>query len=192
MSRELISASDRAILASAKAIRGRLARERKQSRPPKAKPDHAAPGQRDPRELDAAYMAWQHAEGLSCVACQITGSPQRGPIEVAHQKLAIAAKGWRGAGKGSRGHDRNSVPLCRWHHQDAPDACDKAQRKFWDRHGLGDEIADLCAELYAAFKAQEPGAPVIARWVAVARRRLAEHAQAATHPATHVQDGRQR
>jgi len=40
-------------------------------------------------------------------------------------------------------------------------ACDNGQRKFWDRLGLGDDIADFAAALYAAFKNGAPALPVI-------------------------------
>lgn len=102
------------------------------------------------RERDAGFMAWQHESGLTCIACEIEGPPtaamlqgERNPIEVAHQRV----KGWK---KGVRGDDADSCPLCRWHHQLAPNACDKGQRQFWAR--LTIDAADYCAALFAAFK----------------------------------------
>lgn len=116
---------------------------------------------------DKGFARWMHEHGLPCIACLIEGpAPATGepnPIECAHQKQAIAAKGWH-ARKGVRPGDDQQVPLCRWHHQLAPNACDKAQRKFWDRLGVGDLVVDLCRDLYAAFKGGQDGAAIINRY----------------------------
>ena len=125
-------------------------------------------GQRAPRQLDPDYLSAIHSEGLPCFACLCGAQPMppvgmQNPIEAAHQKLAISSKGWKGSGKG-RSSDFTCVPLCRWHHQVAPNACDKAQRKFWDRIRLGDDIANLCSDLYTAFKSSEPMRPVLERY----------------------------
>lgn len=122
-------------------------------------------GQRDPRQVDPAFLAWLHVD-TDCIACLIEGRPERaGPIEAAHQKVAIAAKGWRQGGLGPRIHDHRCAPLCAWHHRLAPNSCDTGgQRKFWDRLGLGDDVADFCAELHAAYRADEPAMPIIRRW----------------------------
>jgi hypothetical protein len=127
---------------------------------------------RQPREHDDAFMAWLRDIGL-CIACLIEGRPAHpGPIEAAHQKQNIAAAGWTKV-SGRRAHDRQCVGLCRFHHQDAPNACDKGQRQFWDRLGIGDRIADLCAELYAAFKGGSDGALIIRRYATEAKTRPA-------------------
>lgn len=132
---------------------------------------------RQPREHDAAYMAWLREIGL-CIACLIEGRPaQLGPIEAAHQKLNIAAKGWTKV-SGRRVHDRQCVGLCRWHHQDAPNACDKGQRQFWARLGIGDGVANLCADLYHAFKGGNPGAHVLRCYAEEARTRKHEEDEA--------------
>lgn len=119
-------------------------------------------------EADKGYMSWQHEEGLPCIGCLLDGPPsaerlmgEPNPIEVAHQRV----DGWK---KGVKGDDRNSVPLCRWHHQLAPNACDKGQKKFWDRLGLGDLIADFCRDLHAAFTGGSSGHAVIAKYVRIA------------------------
>lgn len=124
-----------------------------------------AKGQRDPRQEDPAFMAWLHVDS-DCIACLIEGRPANpGPIEAAHQKLAIASRGWREGGLGPRIHDARCVPLCAWHHRLAPNSCDTGgQRKFWDRLGLGDRIADFCRDLHAAFKSGEPALPVVMAW----------------------------
>lgn len=118
-----------------------------------------AHGQREPVNRDSAYMSWIHEQGLPCVAC-LNGEPINysgpNPIEAAHQWTV------RGPMKGKRaGHD-TCVPLCRWHHQLAPTACDKGQRAFWDR--LGIDVADLSAALYRAFKAGDDGHRVLRRF----------------------------
>lgn len=119
-------------------------------------------GQRDPRQTDAAFMAWLHVD-TDCIACLIEGRAAKpGPIEAAHQKLAIAAKGWREGGLGPRVHDNRCVPLCAWHHRLAPNSCDTGgQRKFWDRLGLRDAVADFASALHAAFRSGAPAMPVI-------------------------------
>ena len=126
-------------------------------------------GQRDPRQTDAAYLAWLHVD-TDCIACLIEGRPAFGGgsaevIEAAHQKLAIASRGWREGGLGPRIHDARCAPLCAWHHRLAPNSCDTGgQRKFWDRLGLGDGVADFCADLKAAFDQGRPAMPVIVQW----------------------------
>ncbi|RZI99832.1 MAG: hypothetical protein EON90_09930 [Brevundimonas sp.] len=129
-----------------------------------------AKGQRDPRVIDPAFLSWLHVD-TACIACLIEGKPAnphglQSTIEAAHQNLAIAGKGWRERGGGKRIHDARCVPLCTLHHTGLPNACDNGQRKFWDRLGLGDEIADYCADLFAAFKADAPAMPVIQHWAA--------------------------
>lgn len=127
------------------------------------KPEGA--GQRNPRERDAAFLAWLHVD-TDCIACLIEGRPaEPGPIEAAHQKLAIASRGWREGGLGPRIHDARCAPLCTWHHRLAPNSCDNGQRKFWDRLGLGDAVADFCADLHAAFKSGTPAMSVIRAYV---------------------------
>lgn len=129
------------------------------------KPEGA--GQRDPRQKNDAFLSWLHVD-TDCIACLIEGRPANpGPIEAAHQKLAISAKGWREGGLGPRIHDARCCPLCAWHHRLAPNSCDTGgQRKFWDRLGLGDGVADFCSDLYAAFRTDEPALPIIQRWAA--------------------------
>lgn len=125
--------------------------------------DHKRSKPKGGRDLDPDFVAWQHESGLTCIACDMLGAPtaaqlqgERNPIEVAHQRV----DGWK---KGVRGHDRHSCPLCRWHHQLAPNACDKGQKAFWDR--LGIDASDYCAALYAAFKGGSPGAAVIRKFI---------------------------
>jgi len=118
-----------------------------------------APGQRQPTNRDDGYMAWIHEQGLPCVACLNLGKPAYSgpnPIEAAHQWVV------RGPMKGKRaGHD-TCVPLCRWHHQLAPNACDKGQRAFWAL--LEIDPADLSSTLYGAYKAGLDGRQALRRF----------------------------
>lgn len=114
-------------------------------------------------EADPAFMAWQHESRLVCVACEILGAPtaaelqgEPNPIEVAHQRV----DGWKA---GRKAHDRHSCPLCRWHHQLAPNACDKGQRKFWAV--LEIDPADYCAALHQAYRANSDGSAVQLRFI---------------------------
>jgi hypothetical protein len=145
-----------------------------------------APGQRQPRQEDAAYLAWLH-QGLPCIACVVEGINRvlhgrfGNPIEAAHQKFNLKRPGWTKF-TGKRVHDRQCIPLCAWHHQHAPNACDKAQAKFWNRLGFTlEQVADLCADLYAAFKANADGAEVI-RAFAAQRGEYSRHERLNTKP----------
>jgi hypothetical protein len=150
---------ERATIAEARRIE-RAARERsKKARPARVAP--TAAGQRRPRERDGGYLSWLH-ESLPCIACLIEGPPWRSrtsspsnPIEAAHQKHTDL----RGAALGRRPSDSASCPLCSWHHRLAPDACDPAQRKFWDR--LDIDVGDFCRALYAAYQFGQDGAAVV-------------------------------
>ena len=121
-----------------------------------------APDKARGRVREPLYRAW--LRGLPCIAGLIEGGCS-GRMEAAHQKLAIAGK-WTEGGGGLRTDDDRCIGLCRWHHQDAPNACDKAQRRFWDRLGIGSRIADLCGELWAAFQKGEDGAAILQGYAA--------------------------
>ncbi len=119
------------------------------------------------RERDTAYLAWLH-DGIPCIACEIMGKAGRhlgaNPIEAAHQYHAAT-----GPQIGRRPPDRASCPLCAWHHRLAPNACDPAQRKFWD--WLGVDVSAFCAALYDCFKADGDGAAVVRQFTQTAPRR---------------------
>ncbi len=166
------TASERATLDEAAKIKRQANREKRMERKEAARQhiravvEAKAPGQRNPREKDAAFMSWLH-EDIPCIACVIEGPGPDGAhnIEAAHQKLAIASKGWTIGGLGPRVSDNRCVALCAWHHRLAPNSCDTGgQRKFWDRLGIGDDVADLCRSLYAAFLAGQDGEPVVRRF----------------------------
>lgn len=152
--------AERHVLGEARAIKRREARALKASRPASAAT--GAFGQRAPRRKERDYLAWLH-EDIPCVACLIDGGRPIGPIEAAHQKLAIAGF-WKEGGGGMRTHDERCVPLCRWHHRIDVNACDNGQRKFWDRLGVRDEVVTLCRELHDAFKWNQSGEAVVRRF----------------------------
>lgn len=134
---------------------------RKAARPQRI--DHSRSKPKGGRERDAGFMAWQHESGLACIACEVLGAPTPdqiqgfpNPLEVAHQRV----NGWK---KGVRGDDAASCVLCRWHHQTAPNACDRGQTKFWAR--LEIDPADYCQALYAAFKGGQDGRAVQRRFI---------------------------
>jgi hypothetical protein len=138
---------------------------REAGRSPRVKQARSKP--KGGHEADAGYMAWQHESGLVCIACEIEGPPspstlqgEPNPIEVAHQRV----DGWKA---GRKAHDRHSCPLCRWHHQLAPNACDKGQRKFWAR--LEIDAADYCAALHQAYRADADGHAVQRRFIPTRR-----------------------
>lgn len=156
-----ITLEERQIIDAGQKIKARERRVAKAARPKKVVP--TAKGQREPRQLDGAYIAWLHVD-LPCIGCliegpvwsEIVGRPY--PIEAAHQKHTDL----KGPALGKRPSDSATVPLCAWHHRLAPDACDPAQRKFWDR--LQVDVGAFCKALYATFKGHAPGAPVIQKF----------------------------
>jgi hypothetical protein len=161
---------------------------KKAERPDRVEHRRAVPvakGQREPRLRDPAFLQWLRR--LPCIACEteLRLPSMRwdcGRVQAAHQKLAIASKGWREGGLGPRVDDQRACPICEWHHLLAPDACDKGQRAFW-RRLFGDEavVADLCADLFAAFKANADGAEVI-RAFAAQRGEYSRHERLNTKP----------
>ena len=156
---------ERAKIAEVRRIE-RSARERsKKARPARVAP--TASGQRRPRERDLGYLAWLH-EGLPCIACLIEGEPRRtpgatatNPIEAAHQMHTDL----KGPALGKRPSDAASCPLCAWHHRLAPDACDPAQRKFWDR--LDVNVGGFCRALYSAYQVSQDGAAIVRRFARI-------------------------
>lgn len=127
-----------------------------------------APNKRDPRQVDAGFMSWLHVD-LPCIGCLIEGPGPVGyaTIEAAHLKMSIHAKGWKKAGLGPRTHDARCAPLCQWHHRISRNSCDVGgQANFWARMGLGDDVADFCAELFHAYRTHDDGAVVVRAWAA--------------------------
>jgi len=153
---------ERATIAEARRIERAARKRSKKARPARVAP--TATGQRRPRERDLGYLNWLH-EDLPCIACMIEGPPRRSQasspsnhIEAAHQKHTDL----RGPALGKRPSDAASCPLCSWHHRLAPDACDPAQRKFWDR--LDVNVSDYCRALYSAYQVSQDGADIVHRF----------------------------
>lgn len=150
-------------------LRRRAAKGRQKLRGPKLEARRAKP--KHGRQRDEAFLSWLH-DGLPCIACIRFGATGA-KIEAAHQKIQAADKGLHRK-MGVRADDWQCVPLCVTHHRLGPLCCDPAQGKFWAIVGLAaSDVADLCAELHAAFKAGAPGQPIIARFAAMAAQQKA-------------------
>lgn len=76
-----------------------------------------------------AYLAWIRT--LPCVCCEqllrSLRSEQCGPTEAAHV-------GERGLSQKSS--DLETIPLCRWHHTQSPEAHHRIGKKFWAYWGI--------------------------------------------------------
>jgi hypothetical protein len=156
---------ERAKIAEARRIEHSARERSKKARPARMTPTAAR--QRRPREPDPGYLSWLH-DYLPCIACLIEGEPRRrrgltasNPIEAAHQKHTDL----RGPALGKRPSDAASCPLCAWHHRLAPDACDPAQRKFWER--LDVNVGEFCRALYSAYQGGQAGAAVVRRFAGI-------------------------
>lgn len=164
--RAIIAEADRLKKAARKPAKLADKLERRDRR--KALAESTAANKRDPRQHDAGFMSWLHAD-LPCIGCLIEGPGPVGyaTIEAAHQKISIAAKGWKKAGLGPRTHDARCCPLCAWHHRISRNSCDVGgQANFWARMGIGDDVADFCAELLHAYRTHDDGAEVVRSWAA--------------------------
>ncbi len=152
------TAEERAKIAEVERIK-RAARERaKTARPARVTPVVA--GQRSAPTRDTRYLRW--LRGLPCIACLIEGPPPLAPgfiglnpIEAAHQKHTDL----KGPALGRRPSDAACCPLCAWHHRLAPDACDPAQRRFWDRIGVNGGA--FCLALYSGYQVSEDGDAIV-------------------------------
>lgn len=94
---------------------------------------------REPRERDEAYLRFLRSQ-----PCCVPGCHR--PSEAAHLRFTCGGKA--NPGMQMKPHDRHAVPLCGWHHREAPDAQHKGnEQEFWARLGL-DPLA-IAARLYA-------------------------------------------
>ena len=147
-------------------LRRRAARGRQKLNGPKLQTARAKP--KHGRERDLGFLSWLH-DGVPCIACLRFGATGT-PIEAAHQKIQAAEKGLHRK-YGVRPDDWQCVPLCASHHRLGPLCCDPAQAKFWAIVGLEPAaVADFCAEIFAAYQASDPGAPVVRRYADIASR----------------------
>lgn len=109
----------------------------KRSRSKRVRP--TAPGQRQPRERDDAFLALLRQ--LPCLRCNQV------PSEAAH--IRLTAPGKPITGKGMKPSDRYAVPLCSECHTISPDSQHRiGEKKFWAR--LRIDPLQVAAELYAA------------------------------------------
>jgi hypothetical protein len=132
------------------AITGETPEERKERRAQRRARDQAvraskAPGKRDVREREPAFLAYLRRQ--PCEARDLGGCS--GPIEAAHIRYSDAGKGFN-PGMGRKNHDRHANPLCRHHHQH--DQHTRAERAFWDR--LGKDAYETAARHHAAFRSE--------------------------------------
>ena len=125
-----------------------------------------APEQRQPRELDAGYLAFLRR--LPCVAGVMGHGDCQGATQAAHLRFSDASRDRRNPGLGNKPHDRHATPLCAHHH--LRDQHARQEQAFWN--GLGVDPGDLSAALYAAYQAGEDGLAVLRRF-APARERSA-------------------
>jgi len=126
------------------------------------------------RERDLAYMRWIRT--LQCAVCKVQFEPLAkllsltggllGPTLVGHTrsttfqidglKMTFVEKGHTEAahvgqrGIGQKCSDRETVPLCAWHHRLGPESHHKLGKKFWEHHGI--DRATLIRELNALYE----------------------------------------
>lgn len=128
--------------------------------------------EREPRVRDPVYMGW--IAKLPCAACMVRGTVTWG-VHVAHLRAGNLEHDKRETGKGEKPSDRWTLPLCPPHHTGDVRRVEFSQHEmgeldFWRR--LGIDPFELCGHLYDAYKAGRPGAQVISRYAAHARRKL--------------------
>jgi hypothetical protein len=155
---------------NAEAAAARKETRRTQRKATKAARDEAPfDGQRDPRREDPNYLAW--IRGLKCIGCVQDQTPSRSMrSEAAHVRFADARAGWSHTGKGTKPHDRRSLPLCAGHHREGPKSQHAAgERRWWEARDI--YPPELCAALEAAYEAGDDGNDVIRSFVARATKR---------------------
>lgn len=117
-----------------------------------------APGQRQPREHDAGYLAFLRR--LPCIAGVMGRDDCAGATQAAHLRFSDAARGRVNPGMQSRPSDRFATPICEHHH--LRDQHARQEQAFWN--SLGVDPGDLSAALYAAYLAGEDGLTVLRRF----------------------------
>lgn len=95
--------------------------------------------QRQPRQLDPAYLAWIRTQ-----PCCIPGCDDNTSVEAAHLRISSINDGKRETGDGERPSDKWALPLCGRHHREQHS---KNERVFWAEYGI-DPIA-LCMRYHA-------------------------------------------
>ena len=116
-------------------LRRKEGKAAKENRPKKVRP--VAPGQRDPREKDKAYL--QAIRTLPCIYCLIEGKLQPGRAAAAHVKCGYpgAAGRWRAFGAQEKSHDWRTLPACVDHHREGKDSQHAhKERDHYERWGI--------------------------------------------------------
>lgn len=90
------------------------------------------------RLIEPAYLIF--VRSLGCIVCRDKGNLQETRTEAAHC-------GDRGLGQ--KCSDRETIPLCAWHHRIGPESQHVLGKGFWTHHGL--EKDKLFAQLQAVF-----------------------------------------
>lgn len=124
----------------------------------------AAPpkGKRRPRRLHQ-----QHTKFIRSLPCCVCGS--RKQVEAAHVRMASAVHGKRETGGAEKPDDSWTVPLCRRHHQDDPQAQHRiGEKAFWELHGIDPFL--LALALWCATGDEDRAEAVIAETMARAAR----------------------
>ena len=120
------------------------ARERKaarKERPARVQP--TAAGQRQPRVREPAFLSFLRRQ-----PCAVGPIGCEGAVEAAHIRFGRPGAG--NAGMQRKPDDAgNTVPLCRAHHRDGPEAQHRSGERVWwaargiDPHALADELYAL-------------------------------------------------
>jgi hypothetical protein len=84
----------------------------------------------------------RHLDFIRSLSCCICGTHKQ--VEAAHVRMKSLAHGKPETGMQAKPDDRWSVPLCRDHHQDLPDAQHKiGEAAFWKKHGVDPFLLSL-------------------------------------------------
>lgn len=89
----------------------------------------------------------EYRQRIRDCGCIIAGC--NADAQCAHLRFSSAEYGKFNPGVGSKPHDKFSLPLCQWHHLDAPDAQHKQnEQEFWSSYSI-DPLA-VAASLWEA------------------------------------------
>lgn len=146
-------AETREAYAKVRADKARLRKERKAAAIAhiKAVTSSTAPGKRQPRERNNAFLAFVRRH-----PCAVCGSS---PVDAAHTRFGNPAVGRLNPGMGAKPSDRFATPLCRTHHE--AQHAHGNERAWWASVGIDPDA--LSASLYAAFLAGSDPVQMVAR-----------------------------
>ncbi len=79
----------------------------------------------------------KHMHAVKCLPCVICNAPPPSDAHhCTHRPMADEPHGYdRIPGAGQRSGDRDTIPLCKRHHQDGPEAIHNGKKTWRDRHG---------------------------------------------------------